>query len=105
MKRVFKRTILRLLRVSRLWCAQSTPRAFAISVRRILMRVPIQAWQDAFPDVLDESDCGVAHSKRYSYDTLVFASNMDNDMRRILIRAFVVALMDFASARLRQALI
>ena len=54
---------------------------------------------------MDESDCGVAHSKRYSYDTLVFASNMDNDMRRILIRAFVVALMDFASARLRQALI
>jgi phosphonate transport system substrate-binding protein len=48
--------------------------------------------EDSFPDVLTKVIVVWRTPNIIPYDTLVFASNMDNDMRRILIRAFVDAM-------------
>jgi phosphonate transport system substrate-binding protein len=48
--------------------------------------------QDAFPDVLTKVIVVWRTPNIIPYETLVFASNMDNDMRRILVRAFVDAM-------------
>ncbi len=48
--------------------------------------------QDAFPDVLAKVIVVWRTPNIIPYETLVFASNMDNDTRRILIRAFVDAM-------------
>jgi ABC-type phosphate/phosphonate transport system substrate-binding protein len=48
--------------------------------------------QDAFPDVLTKVTVVWRTPNVIPYDTLVFASNMDNNMRRILLRAFVDAM-------------
>jgi phosphonate transport system substrate-binding protein len=48
--------------------------------------------QDAFPDVLTKVILVWRTLNIIPYDTLVFASNMDNDMRRVLTRAFVDAM-------------
>jgi len=48
--------------------------------------------EDAFPDVLTKVIVVWRTPNIIPYDTLVFASNMDNDIRRILIRAFVDAI-------------
>ena len=48
--------------------------------------------EDAFPDVLKKVMVVWRTPNIIPYETLVFAGNMDNDMRRILIRAFVDAM-------------
>jgi ABC-type phosphate/phosphonate transport system substrate-binding protein len=48
--------------------------------------------QDAFSDVLTRVIVVWRTPNIIPYDTLVFASNMDNDLRRVLIRAFVDAM-------------
>ena len=48
--------------------------------------------QDAFPDVLTKVIVVWCTPNIIPYDALVFASNMDNDMRRTLTRAFVDAM-------------
>ena len=47
---------------------------------------------DAFPDVLKKIVVVWRTPNIIPYETLVFSSNMDNDMHRILIRAFVDAM-------------
>ncbi len=48
--------------------------------------------EDAFPDVLKKVMVVWRIPNIIPYETLVFAGDMDNDMRRILIRAFVDAM-------------
>ena len=49
-------------------------------------------WQDAFPDALTKVVVVWRTPNIIPYETLVFASNMDNGMRRVLTRAFVDAM-------------
>ena len=48
--------------------------------------------QDAFPDVMTKVIVVWRTPNVIPYETLIFASNVDNDTRRILIRAFVDAM-------------